>query len=59
MDDVIDISELSAQELREAPEQGTGRTRKYVRGVTRDALIVLDGAALLNDTLAEERNGVE
>jgi purine-binding chemotaxis protein CheW len=59
VDDVIDISELSTEELREAPEQSRGRMRKYVRGITRDALIVLDGAALLNDTVAEEQNGGE
>jgi len=58
VNDVIDVLELSAEEIRESPEQGS-RARKYVRGITKDALIVLDGAALLRDTVEEERNGAE
>ena len=39
------------------PEQDAGSNRKYVRGVSADVLIMLNGVALLDDVLRELRNG--
>jgi purine-binding chemotaxis protein CheW len=54
VDDVMEILELRMEDLSAPPERGTGMTRKYLRGITKDALVVLDGAALLEDTVTEE-----
>jgi len=40
---------LRAPEVLEPPESVAGIGREYLRGVTREALIVLDGARLLSD----------
>ena len=40
---------LRRDELLEPPDSVTGLGREYLRGVTHDALIVLDGAVLLQD----------
>ncbi|MBC7818114.1 MAG: hypothetical protein IAG10_14590 [Planctomycetaceae bacterium] len=40
---------MRREELLEPPGSVTGIGREYLRGVTRDALIVLDGAVLLQD----------
>ena len=44
-----DITTLRVDEIHAAPDSATGVGREYLRGVTADALIVLDGAALLQD----------
>jgi purine-binding chemotaxis protein CheW len=43
------IAEVPANQVLEPPHSAPRIGRAYVRGVTRDALIVLDGAALLGD----------
>ena len=47
VDAAHEVSILPAGELLEPPPELTGR--ELLRGVTKDALAVLDGAALLND----------
>ena len=44
-----EVTSLRRDELLEVPGSVTGLGREYLRGVTSDALIVLDGAALLQD----------
>lgn len=44
-----EVSVLRADELLEPPGSVAGIGREYVRGVTKDALIVLDGDVLLKD----------
>jgi purine-binding chemotaxis protein CheW len=44
-----EIRRLSASEMLPAPESMSHIGREYLRGVTRDALMVLDGASLLED----------
>lgn len=44
-----EIMGLRADELLPPPESVAGIGREYLRGVTRDALIVLEGAALVAD----------
>ncbi len=48
-DAVHEVALLRADELREPPGSVSGIAADYVRGVTADALILLDGAALLKD----------
>jgi purine-binding chemotaxis protein CheW len=55
VEDVSEVVELDEDDF--APPEQAGPNRKYVRGVNTDALIMLDGAALLNDVLRELRNG--
>jgi hypothetical protein len=40
---------LRTEDVLEPPGSLTGAGRDWVRGVTRDALVVLDGAVLLKD----------
>jgi purine-binding chemotaxis protein CheW len=44
-----EIRSLHAHEILASPEAVIGTGREFVRGVTRDALTVLDGAWLLRD----------
>jgi purine-binding chemotaxis protein CheW len=44
-----EITTLSERDLHEPPASVGGVGREYLRGVTQDALIVLDGAVLLRD----------
>lgn len=44
-----EVTTLRLDEVHEAPDSAAGVGREYLRGVTKDALIVLDGAALLHD----------
>jgi purine-binding chemotaxis protein CheW len=44
-----EVVTLRADALREPPDSVTGSAREYLRGVTADALLVLDGAVLLAD----------
>ena len=44
-----EVTTLRVDEVHEPPDSATGVGREYLRGVTKDALIVLDGAALLRD----------
>ena len=44
-----EVTTLRVDEIHEPPDSASGAGREYLRGVTRDALIVLDGAALLRD----------
>lgn len=48
-DSVYALDHLPAASILDAPESVAGIGRQYLRGVTREALIVLDGAALLED----------
>lgn len=48
-DRVDAMTKLRADDLLPVPASASGIAREYLRGVTRDALIVLDGAALLRD----------
>jgi purine-binding chemotaxis protein CheW len=48
-DAVHEVTTVPAVELLEPPASVTGAGREYLRGVTPDALIVLDGAVLLRD----------
>jgi hypothetical protein len=43
------VASVKEADLFAAPGPGRGGGREHVRGVTRDALVVLDGAALLRD----------
>ncbi len=49
-DDVYEVIRLQREQVLPSPEGVAGITREYLRGVTEDALIVLDGAVLLNDS---------
>jgi purine-binding chemotaxis protein CheW len=44
-----DVVSLPVEELLEPPESVAGVGKEYVKGVTKDALIVLDAAVLLKD----------
>src|SRR5262249_11327106 len=48
-DAVAEVASLRLEELLAPPESVAGIGREYLRGVTREALIVLDGAVLLGD----------
>src|ERR1019366_10209043 len=48
-DGVHEVILLQHNEVREPPGSVAGIAREYLRGVTADALIVLDGAVLLKD----------
>lgn len=48
-DAVHAIERLPAVEALDAPESVAGIGREYLRGVTRDALVILDGGVLLGD----------
>ncbi|HEV3261615.1 MAG TPA: chemotaxis protein CheW [Gemmataceae bacterium] len=48
-DRVHEVTRLPADRVLQPPESVAGIGRPYVRGVTNDALIVLDGAVLLRD----------
>jgi purine-binding chemotaxis protein CheW len=48
-DAVHDVERLPGSEALDAPESVAGIGREYLRAVTRDALVVLDGEALLED----------
>jgi purine-binding chemotaxis protein CheW len=48
-DSVLDVMTLRTDAVLELPGSATGIGRQYLRGVTADALIVLDGAVLLRD----------
>jgi purine-binding chemotaxis protein CheW len=48
-DVVHEVTTLRVEEVREPPASVSGAGRDYLRGVTAGALIVLDGAVLLND----------
>jgi purine-binding chemotaxis protein CheW len=49
-DAVHEVRTLRIDELLEAPASVAGVGREYLRGVTKEALVVLDGAVLLQDT---------
>jgi purine-binding chemotaxis protein CheW len=46
---VEEVTFLDIEEVMEPPEHSGGLSRACVRGVTRDALLLLDGAELLRD----------
>ncbi len=48
-DAVHEVTTLRVEEVREPPASVAGAGRDYLRGVTTGALIVLDGAVLLDD----------
>jgi purine-binding chemotaxis protein CheW len=48
-DRVLEVKELPPEELRPEPIFADERQRGTVRGLARDAMIILDGAALLSD----------
>jgi purine-binding chemotaxis protein CheW len=48
-DAVHEVTTLRIDEVAEPPASVAGAGRDYLRGVTKDALIVLDGAVLLRD----------
>lgn len=48
-DEVGDIARVRLDDLRPPSEDASPATRRLVRGIAADALIVLDGAALLAD----------
>jgi purine-binding chemotaxis protein CheW len=48
-DSASEVAALPLDRMLEAPASVAGVAREYLRGVTADALIVLDGAALLQD----------
>jgi purine-binding chemotaxis protein CheW len=48
-DDVHEVLSVRLQDVLEAPPTVSGAGREYLRGVTPQALIVLDGAVLLRD----------
>ena len=49
VDETFEIARLHPDHIVPAPESVAGVARKYLLGVTREALIALDGAALLRD----------
>jgi len=48
-DSVPGIRRLRAAEIQPAPPTFTGVREKYLRGITSDGLVVLDGARLIHD----------
>jgi purine-binding chemotaxis protein CheW len=48
-DAVHEVASLRMDELHEPPGSVAGITREYLRGITADSLILLDGDALLKD----------
>lgn len=48
-DGVQEVVTLRIDRVLDPPGSVTGAGREYLRGVTRDALLVLDGDALLSD----------
>jgi purine-binding chemotaxis protein CheW len=48
-DTVDQVTSISLADIRAPDETTTSKARLYVRGLTKNALIVLDGAALLAD----------
>lgn len=49
VDAVHEVFRVALDTIRDAPASVVGIARAYLRGVTADALIVLDGAVLLSD----------
>lgn len=49
VDHVYEVANLRFEEILEPPGSVAGAARDYLRGVTQQALSVLDGAALLED----------
>jgi purine-binding chemotaxis protein CheW len=49
-DETHEVVTLRVEEVHEPPASVVGRGREYLRGVTPDALLVLDGAVLLHDS---------
>lgn len=49
VDEAFEMAALRPTDIVPPPEAVAGIGREYLRGVTREALIVLDGAALLRD----------
>jgi len=49
VDAALEVKTLRLDELHEPPGSLEGVGREYLRGVTEDALLVLDGAVLLHD----------
>ena len=49
VDETFEIAGLRPDDIVSPPESVAGAGREYLLGVTREALIVLDGAALLRD----------
>jgi purine-binding chemotaxis protein CheW len=49
VDAVHEVATVRVDEVLEAPASVTGASRDFINGVTRDALIVIDGHALLHD----------
>jgi purine-binding chemotaxis protein CheW len=47
--EAYEVVTLRADAVREPPDSVAGSAREFLRGVTADALLVLDGAALLAD----------
>jgi purine-binding chemotaxis protein CheW len=58
-DAVDEVIALRADEILEAPASVSGIGREYLRGVTPDALIVLDGVVLLQDARLSIDHGDE
>lgn len=59
-DSVSEVATLRADEILEPPASVAGVGREFLKGVTREALIVLDGAVLLRDPrlfVGAERRG--
>lgn len=48
-DAVLEVTTLRVDEVLEPPATIDGGVRSYLRGVTKEALVVLDGGALLRD----------
>ena len=48
-DEALEVLTLRIDEIHEPPGSLEGADRQLLRGVTQDALIVLDGAVLLRD----------
>jgi len=49
VDETFEIAKLQSDDILSSSDSVVGSGREYVAGVTREALIVLDGAALLRD----------
>lgn len=50
VEEVREVMTLAKEEFLKLPEAAPGPARDYLAGVTRDALLLIDGSALLNDT---------
>ena len=50
VDQVYEVTTVAVADLRDPPEFVTGIDRAYLRGVTSEALVVLDAARLLEDS---------